>query len=226
MRFGKTFASYKLAKEMGWKKILVLTFKPAVQGAWSDDLKSHVDFEGWQFISPDGDLAYEDADKKRPIVCFGSFQDYLGKNKSTGGIKTKNEWVHATHWDCVVLDEYHYGAWRESARELFNAEDGKELYIQFCSHCHGEKGDGNGILMQREKILGVPGYGSDRLPDITPGSAYHVIMHGKNNMGSHASQLSYDERWKIIKYVFQLRAEQNGGAPAAPAADTTATAAL
>jgi len=107
-----------------------------------------------------------------------------------------------------------------------NAEDGKVLYGQFCSHCHGEKGDGNGILMQREKILGVPGYGSDRLPDITPGSVYHVIMHGKNNMGSHASQLSYDERWKIIKYVFQLRAEQNGGAPAAPAADTTATAAL
>ncbi len=107
-----------------------------------------------------------------------------------------------------------------------NAEDGKVLYGQFCSHCHGEKGDGNGILMQREKILGVPGYGSDRLPDITPGSAYHVIMHGKNNMGSHASQLSYDERWKIIKYVFQLRAEQNGGGAAAPAADTTATAAL
>jgi mono/diheme cytochrome c family protein len=107
-----------------------------------------------------------------------------------------------------------------------NADEGKELYLQFCSHCHGEKGDGNGILMQREKILGVPGYGSDRLPDITPGSVYHVIMHGKNNMGSHASQLHYDERWKIIKYVFQLRAEQNGGAPAAPAADTTATAAL
>jgi len=145
MRFGKTFASYKLAKEMGWKKILVLTFKPAVQGAWSDDLKSHVDFEGWQFISPDGDLAYEDADKKRPIVCFGSFQDYLGKNKSTGGIKTKNEWVHATHWDCVVLDEYHYGAWRESARELFNAEDGKEA----------EFGQGEGIEDFDEEIMPI-----------------------------------------------------------------------
>ena len=145
MRFGKTFASYKLAKEMGWKKILVLTFKPAVQGAWSDDLKSHIDFEGWQFISPGGDLSYEDADKKRPIVCFGSFQDYLGKNKSTGGIKTKNEWVHATHWDCVVLDEYHYGAWRESARELFTAEDGKEA----------EFGQGEGIEDFDEGIMPI-----------------------------------------------------------------------
>jgi len=90
-----------------------------------------------------------------------------------------------------------------------DAQSGKELYGQFCSHCHGDKGDGNGILMQREKILGIPGYGKDRLPDITPGSIYHVIMHGKNNMGSHSSQLNYDERWKIIKYVLKLREDQS-----------------
>lgn len=125
MRFGKTFASYQLAKRMGWKKVLVLTFKPAVQNAWEEDLKTHVDFEGWQFVSPGG-LSYEEADKTKPIVCFGSFQDYLGKNRSTGGIKTKNEWVHATNWDLVILDEYHYGAWRENAKELFEAEDRKE----------------------------------------------------------------------------------------------------
>jgi len=126
MRFGKTFASYQLAKKMGWRKVLVLTFKPAVQSAWEEDLKGHVDFKGWQFISPGG-LSYEDADKKSPFVCFGSFQDYLGKNKSTGGIKTKNEWVHTTHWDCIIMDEYHYGAWRENAKDLFEAEDDKEI---------------------------------------------------------------------------------------------------
>lgn len=126
MRFGKTFAAYQLARQMGWKKVLVLTFKPAVQSAWEEDLQRHVDFEGWQFIKPGG-LTYEEANKRKPMVCFGSFQDYLGKNKSTGGIKTKNEWVHATHWDCVILDEYHYGAWRENAKELFEAEDKKEV---------------------------------------------------------------------------------------------------
>ena len=126
MRFGKTFAAYQLAKKMGWRKVLVLTFKPAVQTAWEEDLKCHVDFRGWQFIKPGG-LIYEDADKRKPIVCFGSFQDYLGKNPSTGGIKTKNEWVHSTNWDCVILDEYHYGAWRENAKELFEAEDAKEV---------------------------------------------------------------------------------------------------
>ena len=144
MRFGKTFAAYQLAKRMGWRKVLVLTFKPAVQSAWEEDLKSHVDFQGWQFIKPGG-LAYDEADKRRPLVCFGSFQDYLGRNPSTGGIKTKNEWVHATNWDCVILDEYHYGAWRESAKELFEAEDKREV----------EFGEGEGIEDFDEGIMPI-----------------------------------------------------------------------
>jgi len=128
MRFGKTFTAYQLAKKQGWKKVLVLTFKPAVQSAWKEDLLTHKDFEGWQFISnsPD-DLSYDDTDLSKPFVCFGSFQDYLGKNPSTGGIKTRNEWVHATNWDCVIFDEYHYGAWRENAKDLFEAEDAREI---------------------------------------------------------------------------------------------------
>lgn len=125
MRFGKTFASYQLAKRMGWKKVLVLTFKPVVKHAWADDLNHHVDFEGWQFISRDTELTYEDADKKKPIVCFGSFQDYLQRTKN-GAIKAKNEWVHETEWDCVILDEYHYGAWRENAKGLFGADEDDE----------------------------------------------------------------------------------------------------
>jgi hypothetical protein len=144
MRFGKTFAAYHLAKKMGWRKVLVLTFKPAVQSAWEEDLKCHMDFRGWQFISPGG-LSYKEADKKKPFVCFGSFQDYLGRNPSTGGIKTKNEWVHSTNWDCVILDEYHYGAWRESAKELFEAEDKKEV----------EFGEGIGIEDFDEEIMPI-----------------------------------------------------------------------
>jgi len=121
MRFGKTFAAYKLAQKMNWNRLLVLTFKPAVQSAWEEDLRTHIDFEGWQFISNNG-KKIDDADFSKPIVCFGSFQDFLGKN-SAGGIKAKNEWVHTMNWDCVILDEYHYGAWRESAKDLFESED-------------------------------------------------------------------------------------------------------
>jgi hypothetical protein len=144
MRFGKTFAAYRLAKKMGWRRVLVLTFKPAVEAAWEEDLKCHVDFRDWQFISPGG-LSYEAADKRRPFVCFGSFQDYLGRNPSTGGIKTKNEWVHSTRWDCVILDEYHYGAWRDSAKELFEAEGKKEV----------EFGEGEGIEDFDEDIMPI-----------------------------------------------------------------------
>lgn len=123
MRFGKTFAAYQLAKEMGFQKVLILTFKPAVVSAWREDLQTHKDFEGWQFISRDTDLTYEQADKSRPIVCFGSFQDFLGVNRETGGIKPKNEWVHTVNWDLVIFDEYHFGAWKENAKKLFDQED-------------------------------------------------------------------------------------------------------
>lgn len=130
MRFGKTFATYELAKKMGFTRVLVLTFKPAVESAWAEDLASHVDFEGWQFISNKDahgnginiDQAYMMADKKRPIVVFGSFQDLLGTNAS-GGIKAKNEFIHATNWDLVAFDEYHFGAWRENAKKLFDNPD-------------------------------------------------------------------------------------------------------
>ena len=124
MRFGKTFTSYQLAKEMGWKRVLVLTFKPAVQNSWEEDLKSHVDFKDWQFVSRDG-LQYKDINRHKPFVWFASFQDVLGKTEA-GGIKPRNEVIHQIPWDCIILDEYHFGAWRESAKDLYDAEDKKE----------------------------------------------------------------------------------------------------
>lgn len=118
MRFGKTFATYQLARRMNMKRVLVLTFKPAVEDAWREDLESHIDFAGWQFVSR-GAMAYEECDPSRPIVCFGSFQDFLGVDRKTGAIKPRNEWVHLEHWDLVAFDEYHFGAWRDSAQKLF-----------------------------------------------------------------------------------------------------------
>lgn len=130
MRFGKTFAAYQLAKRMGLKRVLILTFKPAVQSAWREDLLTHVDFVGWQFITrptqsggPTTDEQYQKAKKDRPIVCFGSFQDFLGVNKETGGIKANNEWVHTINWDIVIFDEYHFGAWKDSAQKLFEMDE-------------------------------------------------------------------------------------------------------
>ncbi|MEN8123569.1 MAG: cytochrome c [Bacteroidota bacterium] len=85
-----------------------------------------------------------------------------------------------------------------------NLARGKEMYTIFCAICHGDTGDGQGTLVINEKFLGVPNY-KDR--EITEGSTYHVIMYGRNLMGSHASQLTNTERWQVVQYVESLRAE-------------------
>ena len=85
-----------------------------------------------------------------------------------------------------------------------NLENGKKMYDIYCLTCHGKSGAGDGVLVEREKFLGVPNY-KDR--DITEGSIYHVVMHGRNMMGSHASQLTSKERWQVTMYVQQLRTE-------------------
>lgn len=89
-------------------------------------------------------------------------------------------------------------------------EKGKKVYSNFCIHCHGEKGDGNGILVQRDKYAGVPSYYSAALKDLPEGKMYHTIFYGKNMMGSHAAQINYAERWSVIRYVQKLRAEGLG----------------
>ena len=122
MRFGKTFTTYQLAKKLKAKRVLVVTFKPAVEDAWQRDLESHVDFDGWQYLSKSSGGDPTQINSKKPVVYFGSFQDLLGRD-AAGNIKPKNEWLHTVNWDIVVFDEYHFGAWRETAKELFEGED-------------------------------------------------------------------------------------------------------
>jgi len=92
----------------------------------------------------------------------------------------------------------------DSIRRVADADlkQGKYLYAIYCTTCHGAKGDGQGPLVQNEKFLGIPNY-KDR--NITEGSIYHVIMHGRNLMGSHSSQLNTTGRWQVVHYVEQLR---------------------
>lgn len=91
-----------------------------------------------------------------------------------------------------------------------NLNEGKQLYTIYCAVCHGDNGDGQGILAEREKILGVPSY-DDAGRAITEGSVYHVIYYGLNTMGSYAAQTSEEERWKITHYVMNLKNELEGG---------------
>lgn len=152
MRFGKTFTSYQLAKKIGAKRVLVLTFKPAVEDAWQTDLESHIDFDGWQYLSKNSGGDPTEIDDSKPVVYFGSFQDLLGRD-AAGNIKSKNEWLHQINWDLVVFDEYHFGAWRDTAKELFEGEDSavskKEAKIEYATGLDGVNED-LAILSQKE----------------------------------------------------------------------------
>lgn len=140
MRFGKTFTTYQLAKKLQAKRVLVLTFKPAVEDAWQTDLENHVDFDGWQYLSRSTGGDPTQIDRAKPVVYFGSFQDLLGRD-AAGNIKPRNEWLHAVNWDLVVFDEYHFGAWRDTAKELFEGEEDtvakKEAKLEYAGELDG-----------------------------------------------------------------------------------------
>ncbi len=152
MRFGKTFTSYQLAKRLGAKRVLVVTFKPAVEDAWRTDLESHVDFDGWQYLSRGSEKDPTKIDRKKPVVYFGSFQDLLGRDE-VGNIKPRNEWLHKVEWDLVVFDEYHFGAWRETAKELFEGEEDtvfvKETRLEYTTGLEDVNED-LGVLSEKE----------------------------------------------------------------------------
>ena len=152
MRFGKTFTAYQLARKLKARRVLVVTFKPAVEDAWQTDLESHQDFDGWQYLSRATGGDPTQADRHRPLVYFGSFQDLLGRDDE-GNIKARNEWLHTLNWDLVVFDEYHFGAWRDTAKELFEGEDDqdakKEAKLEYAAELEGVNEDLN-VLAERE----------------------------------------------------------------------------
>lgn len=118
MRFGKTFTAYQLARRMGWSKVLVLTYKPAVEDAWRKDLDSHIDFSDYVFLRGEA-LPHinRHLDDGRRVVAFASYQDILGDD-SDGGIKAKHTTLFDTHWDAVIIDEFHYGAGTKKAKDM------------------------------------------------------------------------------------------------------------
>lgn len=107
MRFGKTLTMYWAAKRLQAKRVLVMTYKPAVRGSWQSDLEEHVDFQGVPFRKVDqGDAG--------PGVYFSSVQ---GAMADTGA----RTWMYSAHWDLVILDEEHYGTRTQTARDIFGS---------------------------------------------------------------------------------------------------------
>src|ERR1017187_6856767 len=103
-------------------------------------------------------------------------------------------------------------------KDSINLAEGQRLFEIFCIHCHGADGTGHGSIVANGKFPPPPSY-SGPLKDLPEGKMFWTITYGKNLMGSHASQINQDERWKIIMYVQTL--QKLGGDKVAT--DTTAS---
>jgi mono/diheme cytochrome c family protein len=134
---------------------------------------------------------------------------------STGVKQVKNIMAYNIHKDSIVVAE-------KTLKNPFEAtpavlEEGKALYLRYCSACHGEQGNGKGKVADLYK--GVPNYSAAAYKNLNGGHIYHVITHGKGRMWPHGSQLNPDERWKVVHYVHTL--QNPDGAKTEAKADST-----
>lgn len=122
MRFGKCYTTYKYCEENNIDKILILTFVPAVQESWHDDLY-HIEKE-YKYYTDD-DLKKNSfflKEKKDPFVIFLSLQNYLGKNNQNQ-VKNKIKKLQDIYWDLIIFDEYHFGALNNKTQETLEDLD-------------------------------------------------------------------------------------------------------
>jgi mono/diheme cytochrome c family protein len=98
---------------------------------------------------------------------------------------------------------------------------GKDRFEKFCIHCHGASGQGDGTVVTVGNFPPPPAYNGPQLKNLPEGKMYHTLQYGKGMMGSHASQLTSEERWKIIRYVQTL--QNPGGTATAPVAPADST---
>jgi len=127
MRFGKTFTSYQIIKSLNIKRVLVLTYKPAVDASWREDLETHIDFEGWTYTNANEHSTNNPivlSGQSKVEILFTSFQDFNDFEKP--------KWAEAKtyHYDLVVIDEMHYGSKTERAQQsLAQLSYDKILYV-------------------------------------------------------------------------------------------------
>jgi mono/diheme cytochrome c family protein len=90
-------------------------------------------------------------------------------------------------------------------------ERGQQRYRIYCTPCHSELGDGNGMVVQRG-FPHPPSYHSDRLRQATTQHFYDVITHGYGAMYSFAGRVAPDDRWAIAAYIRALQLSQQASA--------------
>lgn len=192
----------------------------------SSCMQEDPDSPGWEYMP---DMYRSPAPEANGIYISAATPDSLSNRMSAPGSIPRG-WIPFPYDATASGDSLASMFWKSPLRPSDSLEaEGKFLYDRYCQYCHGDKGDGGGPLVENNKFPNrPPSYIT--LQDsgkLTGGHVYHVITYGKGMMGSHATQLNPEERWKVIMYVERLG--RGGDAwsawdakqKAAPSADTT-----
>lgn len=174
----------------------------------------------------EADFEYPEREEKSDIPLFAAHRNMTALWPVEGSVSRTDE-AMILPWELKnTLDDYNKSkeitaSPLDPANRKKDLERGEKLYGQTCSVCHGTAGDGQGSVVQSKAYSGVPTY-AER--EVTVGSVYHVIMYGRNAMGSYASQLTAVDRWRVAEYVMNLRAKNLQAAGAATASAPAAEA--
>lgn len=141
--------------------------------------------------------------------------DSMTALKPVAGTITRGEWPHSASLINALPYPYEntLEGYAAAGAELKNPiptsdavkAEGKVIFEKMCMHCHGKEGAGDGQLIGTGKFPPPPAYNSPQLKELPEGKMFHTITYGKGLMGSHASQLTKEERWKVIQYIQELQ---------------------
>ena len=167
-----------------------------VRGIYDEEAAKLIE-EKFTFVPPVGTIPYSD---KGDVMMPYEHGAPIGADKTHGlyGIMQDSAGAANAHNDVNPIP---------FSTEVL--EEGKVLFERFCIHCHGEKGAGDGAVPATEKYP-RPGAYNGALKDRTAGDIFYTITYGKGAMGSHASQVNKEERWKLVYYVQKLQGKNPG----------------
>lgn len=205
----------------------------SLTGCYFDKSKRNIEYSPNMYnslpLEPYSQTVYHDTDigGNFPAVGPGEdkvafFKDGLSAQRAPEGtVARKESWYRQEAFEAYPLPNTPE-AYEQASTMIFspldnptlNAEGiqcteasfnrGKELYEQLCTMCHGANGNGQGSLVTKGALAGVPSYSGPQLAGLSVGKMYHSITYGKNLMGSYASQMSPQQRWEVICYIQQF----------------------
>jgi len=144
---------------------------------------------------------------REPVEGTVKRQNYVRATGQIFASDTANLLIYELHKDSIALASriLKNPIPLDSAGQVL--AEGKHLYTNFCSPCHGAEGKGDGKVGVMYK--GVANLTGGAIKSVSEGHIFHTITHGRNRMWAHKSQINPEERWKIVHYVQKLQRGEN-----------------